>query len=223
MTELDGDGEYTFIPVIRDDKNKKIYRCQLDKEKQKKYDKAVENKVKRDRNNHMILTAESELIRIIKHLSEENEIVKERDYIPDVLSLKVGRSYTAYKENMTKTGMIVTYNGIKYKRIIVSSSHSRTQKAMLVSVDVWEKTLDILLCGLDRNTKYKFMSKWNSYIGLAATDSIPVSMPNIVVIDDKEIFQKAKVDVVLETDTEDENGNISRKFEVEMIEKKIYL
>ena len=86
---------------------------------------------------------------------------------------------------------------------------------MLVSVDVWEKALDILLCGLDRNTKYKFMSKWNSYIGLAATDSIPVSMPNIVVIDDKEIFQKAKVDVVLETDTEDENGNISRKFEVE--------
>ena len=55
---------------------------------------------------------------------------------------------------------------------------------MLVSVDVWEKALDILLCGLDRNTKYKFMSKWNSYIGLAATDSIPVSMPNIVVIDD---------------------------------------
>ena len=215
MTELDGDGEYTFIPVIRDDENKKIYRCKLDKEKQKKYDKAVENKVKRDRNNHMILTAESELIRIIKHLSEENEIVKERDYIPDVLSLKVGRSYTAYKEKMTKTGMIVTYNGIKYKRIIVSSSHSRTQKAMLVSVDVWEKALDILLCGLDRNIKYKFMSKWNSYIGLAATDSIPVSMPNIVVIDDKEIFQKAKVDVVLETDTEDENGNISRKFEVE--------
>lgn len=215
MTELDDDGEYTFIPVIRDDENKKIYRCKLDKEKQKKYDKAVENKVKRDRNNHMILTAESELIRIIKHLSEENEIVKERDYIPDVLSLKVGRSYTAYKEKMTKTGMIVTYNGIKYKRIIVSSSHSRTQKAMLVSVDVWEKALDILLCGLDRNIKYKFMSKWNSYIGLAATDSIPVSMPNIVVIDDKEIFQKAKVDVVLETDTEDENGNISRKFEVE--------
>ena len=105
MTELDGDGEYTFIPVIRDDENKKIYRCKLDKEKQKKYDKAVENKVKRDRNNHMILTAESELIRIIKHLSEENEIVKEKDYIPDVLSLKVGRSYTAYKEKMTKTGM----------------------------------------------------------------------------------------------------------------------
>lgn len=215
MTELDGDGKYTFIPVIRDDENKKIDRCKLDKEKQKKYDKAVENKVKRDRNNHMILTAESELIRIIKHLSERNQTIKDREYIPDILSLKVGRSYSTYKEKMTKTEMIVTYNGIKYKRIIVSSSHSRTQKAMLVSVDVWDKAMDILLCGLSRDTKYKYMSKWNSYLGLAATDSIPVSMPNIVVIDDKKTFQKAKVDVVLETDTEDEKGNIIRKFEVE--------
>ena len=90
-----------------------------------------------------------------------------------------------------------------------------THSFEVISSMKWEKALDILLCGLDRNIKYKFMSKWNSYIGLAATDSIPVSMPNIVVIDDKEIFQKAKVDVVLETDTEDENGNISRKFEVE--------
>lgn len=214
MIELDGDGKYTFVPVIRDDKNKKIYRCQLDKEEQKKYDKAVENKIKRDRNNHMILTAESELIRIIKHLSERNQSIKDRDYIPDILSLKVGRSYSTYKEIMTKTGMIVTYNGIKYRRIIVSSSHSRTQKAMLVSVDVWDKAMDILLCGLSHHTEYKYMSKWNSYLGLAATDSIPVSMPNIVVIDDKEVLQNAVVDVVEETDTEDKNGRIKRDFRV---------
>lgn len=58
------------------------------------------------------------------------------------------------------------------------------------------------------------MSKWNSYIGLAATDSIPVSTPNIVVVDDKEILMKAKVDVVREVDTWDEDGNIHRKFNV---------
>lgn len=214
MTELDDNGRYTFIPVVKDSNDKKVYRCKLDNAGKKKYDKTVENKIKRDRNKHMILTAESELIRIIKHLSEKNETVKGRDYIPDVLSLKVGRSYTAYKDKMIKSGMIVEYNGVKYKRIVVSSSHSRTQKAMLVSVDVWDRAMDILLCGLDRNTKYKYMSKWNSYIGLAATDSIPVSMPNIVVIDDKEILQKATVDVVQETDTEDEEWNIKRDFEV---------
>lgn len=59
------------------------------------------------------------------------------------------------------------------------------------------------------------MSKWNSYIGLAATDSIPVSMPNIVVVDDKEMMVKAKVDVVREVDTWDKEGNIRRKFNVQ--------
>ena len=215
MTELDSNGKYIFKPVVKDDKGCVINRNDLDKDGQEKYDKEVKNKIKRDRNKHMILTAESELIRIIKHLSENNEIKKERDYIPDILSLKVGRSYSSYKETMTKTGMIITYNDVEYKRIIVSSSHSRTQKAMLVAVDIWDKAMDILLCGLDKNTKYKYMSKWNSYIGLAATDSIPVSMPNIVVIDDKEIFQNAKVNVVLEEDTEDKNGNIIRSFKVE--------
>ncbi len=215
MTELDSNGKYIFKPVVKDDKGCVINRNDLDKDGQEKYDKEVKNKIKRDRNKHMILTAESELIRIIKHLSENNEIKKERDYIPDILSLKVGRSYSSYKETMKKTGMIITYNDVEYKRIIVSSSHSRTQKAMLVAVDIWDKATDILLCGLDKNTKYKYMSKWNSYIGLAATDSIPVSMPNIVVIDDKEIFQNAKVNVVLEEDTEDENGNIIRSFKVE--------
>lgn len=214
MTELDKNGKYTFVPVVKDANNNKVCRSKLDEEGKKKYDKAVANKINRDKRKHMILTAESELIRIIKHLSERNETVKRRDYIPDILSLKVGRSYTAYNDKMAESEMTVTYNGITYKRIIVSSSHSRTQKAMLVSVDIWDKAMDILLCGLNRNTKYRYMSKWNSYIGLAATDSIPVSMPNIVVIDDKEIDQKAIVDVVQETDTYDKDGNIKRDFMV---------
>ena len=74
--------------------------------------------------------------------------------------------------------------------------------------------MDILLCGLDRDTEFKFMSKWNSYIGLAATDSIPVSMPNIVIVNDKELRMKAKVDIVREIDIWDEDGNIHRKFSV---------
>lgn len=81
MTELNDNGEYKFVPVVKDSEGKKVYRCKLDEKKKVKYDKSVENKIKRDRRNHMILTAESELIRIIKHLSEENEIVKERDYM----------------------------------------------------------------------------------------------------------------------------------------------
>lgn len=223
MSELDENNVYEFIPDIIDKDGNIINRDDLSEEDKKKYDKAVTRKINHDKRKHMILTAESELIRIIRHLSEENEVSKRktkqsrinRDYVENMLSLKVGRSYTKYKDQMKKFGGIVTYNGRKYKRIIVSSSHSRTQKAMLVAKNIWDKAMDILLCGLDRDTEYKFMSKWNSYIGLASTDSIPVSsMPNIVVVDDKELRMKAKVDLVREIDTWDEDGNIHRRFSI---------
>lgn len=222
MKELDENNEYEFLPDIIDKDGNVINRDDLSEDDKKKYDKAVTRKISHDKRKHMILTAESELIRIIRFLSKENEVAKRktkrsgisRDYVENMLSLKVGRSYTKYRDKMKASKGIVTYNGKRYKRIIVSSSHSRTQKAMLVAENIWEKAMDILLCGIDPNIEYKFMSKWNSYIGLAATDSIPVSTPNIVVVDDKEILMKAKVDVVREVDTWDEDGNIHRKFNV---------
>ena len=223
MKELGADNKYEFIPDIVDKDGNIINRDDLSEDDKKKFDKSVECKTKHDKRKHMILTAESELIRIIRFLSKEDEVSKRktkrsrlnRDYVENVLSLKVGRAYTKYKEQMEESNCIVTYNGRKYKRIIVSSSHSRTQKAMLVAENIWDKAMDILLCGIDADTEYKFMSKWNSYIGLAATDSIPVSsMPNIVIVDDKEMLMKAKVDVVREVDTWDSDGNINRKFSV---------
>lgn len=222
ISELDKDNRYEFIPDMIDQNGNIINRNELSEDDKKKFDKAVNRKINHDKRKHMILTAESELIRIIRFLSKDNEVSKRktkrssinRDYVENLLSLKVGRSYTKYKDQMKSSGLTVTYNGRKYKRIIVSSSHSRTQKVMLVAENIWDKAMDIFLCGLDRDTEYKFMSKWNSYIGLAATDSIPVSMPNIVVVDDKEIRMNAKVDVVREIDTRDEKGNIHRKFSV---------
>lgn len=222
MKELDENNEYEFLPDIIDKDGNVINRDDLSEDDKKKYDKAVTRKISHDKRKHMILTAESELIRIIRFLSKEDEVSKRktkgsrinRDYVGNMLSLKVGRSYTKYRDKMKASKGIITYNGKKYKRIIVSSSHSRTQKAMLVAENIWDKAMDILLCGIDPNIEYKFMSKWNSYIGLAATDSIPVSMPNIVVVDDKEILMKVKVDVVREVDTWDKKGNIQRKFSV---------
>ena len=222
MTELDKDNTYEFIPDMTDENGNSINRDKLSGEDKKKFDKAAKRKISQDKRKHMILTAESELIRIIRFLSKDSEVSKrktkrsriKRDYVENILSLKVGRSYTKYKDQMKNTECIVTYNGRKYKRIIVSSSHNRTQKAMLAAENIWDKAMEILLCGINPDTEYRFMSKWNSYIGLAATDSIPVSMPNIVVVDDKEIRMKAKADVVREIDTKDEEGNIQRKFKV---------
>lgn len=222
MKELDKANGYEFIPDIIDKDGNVINRNDQSEEKQKKYDKTLKRKINYDKRKHMILTAESELIRIIRFLSKEDEVTKRktkgnrisRDYVENMLSLKVGRSYTKYRDKMKESECTITYNGKKYKRMIVSSSHSRTQKAIFVAENIWEKAMDILLCGINPDTEYKFMSKWNSYIGLAATDSIPVSTPNIVVVDDKEMLVKAKVDVVREVDTWDKEGNINRKFGV---------
>ncbi len=223
MAELDKENKYEFIPSIVDDCGRAVDREELSEDNKKEFDKTVKRKIDHDKRKHMILTAESELIRIVRFLSKENEVSKKRTkgsgiyraYVENMLSLKVGRSYTRYKDQMKKSECVVTYNDRKYKRIIVSSSHSRTQKAMLIAENIWDKAMDILLCGINSNTEYEFMSKWNSYIGLAATDSIPVSMPNIVVVDDKEMMMKAKVDVVREVDTWDKEGNIRRKFNVQ--------
>lgn len=222
MEELDESNAYEFVPAIIDKDGIVINRNDLSEDDKKKYDKSVTRKINYDKRKHMILTAESELIRIIQFLSKEDEVTKRktkgsrisRDYVENMLSLKVGRSYTKYRDKMKESECTITYNGKKYKRIIVSSSHSRTQKAMLVAENIWDKAMDILLCGINPDTEYKFMSKWNSYIGLAATDSIQVSMPNVVIVNDKELLMKAKVDVVREVDTWDEKGNINRKFSV---------
>ena len=163
MKELDADNKYEFIPDIVDKDGNIINRDDLSEDDKKKFDKSVERKINHNKRKHMILTAESELIRIIRHLSNECEVSKrktkksrvKRDYVENVLSLKVGRAYTRYKEQMEESGCVVTYNGRKYKRIIVSSSHSRTQKAMLVAENIWNKARDILLCGIDADTEYK--------------------------------------------------------------------
>ena len=152
MAELNKDNEYEFIPDMIDQNGNSINRDKLSEEDKKKFDKAVNRKINHDKRKHMILTAESELIRIIRFLSKDSEVSKRktkrssinRDYVENLLSLKVGRSYTKYKDHMKSSGLTVTYNGRKYKRIIVSSSHSRTQKVMLVAENIWDKAMDIM-------------------------------------------------------------------------------
>ncbi|HBI61141.1 MAG TPA: hypothetical protein DDY31_08015, partial [Lachnospiraceae bacterium] len=78
MKELDVDNKYEFIPDIVDKDGKAINKDGLSEEDKKKFDKAVERKTKHDRRKHMILTAESELIRIIRFLSKKDEVSKRK-------------------------------------------------------------------------------------------------------------------------------------------------
>ena len=94
MKELDADNKYEFIPDIVDKDGNIINRDDLSEDDKKKFDKSVERKINHNKRKHMILTAESELIRIIRHLSNECEVSKrktkksrvKRDYVENVLS-----------------------------------------------------------------------------------------------------------------------------------------
>ena len=78
MKELDEENKYEFIPDIVDESGNVINRDDLSEGDKKKFDKSVGRKTKHDRRKHMILTAESELIRIIRFLSKENEVSKRK-------------------------------------------------------------------------------------------------------------------------------------------------
>ena len=78
MTELDKDNTYEFIPDMIDQNGNGINRDKLSEEDKKKFDKAVNRKISHDKRKHMILTAESELIRIIRHLSKDSGVSKRK-------------------------------------------------------------------------------------------------------------------------------------------------
>ena len=100
MAELDKENKYEFIPNIIDDSGRAVDREELSEDDKKKFDRTVKHKINYDKRKHMILTAESELIRIVRFLSKENEVSRKRtkksginrDYVENMLSLKVGRS-----------------------------------------------------------------------------------------------------------------------------------
>ena len=58
---------------------------------------------------------------------------------------------------------------------------------------------DILLCGMKNDMEFEFFSKFSAYYALAATDSTPVKMPNIVVVKDFALPITEDFDVVTET------------------------
>ena len=88
MTELNKDNAYEFIPDMIDQNGNIINRDKLSGEDKKKFDKAVNRKINHDKRKHMILTAESELIRIIRFLSKDSEVSKRKTKISKFKGIK---------------------------------------------------------------------------------------------------------------------------------------
>lgn len=159
-------------------------------------------------NHDKIKIRSSEVVRIVKGLCPENIIDggSKYPYIKDLIQLKIGRAYNSYYDNLCKErkndedvgvftleiididvdGKISVLETIRYKRIQCGSSSVRNTKELYVREELHDKVMEVLLTGIKPNAEYPSdkIAKYSTYLGLASTDSQPVSMPNICVVDD---------------------------------------
>ena len=153
-----------------------------------------------------IFVDDSELTRIIKHLNPEDNCADGRyEYIKDLIAIKVGKSgkYKLLIEDrndrtIDNIGELEIHN-YKYDQneemyvldtietfvhLISNASHIRGQKVLFVNKRLYPAIDEILRCGVDNDTKTKYISKWTSYYGLQASNSVAVTMPKCTIIPD---------------------------------------
>lgn len=182
--------------------------------------------IKKDKESK-VSVAESELLRILKHL--EGKDIDETD-VDSIISLKIGKNVKKYdylierkgyiklakyecryeKEYNPEKGIVkpkknggITHREDKsvdtYKSMLTGAGHSRNCKSLFIRTDVVNKMNKILLCGIPENIIYDRPAKWNAYYAMCTTDSDPVKyLPNMVVIDDFEKDVTEYVDEVEE-------------------------
>nr|WP_286173651.1 hypothetical protein [Clostridium sp. WB02_MRS01] len=83
-----------------------------------------------------------------------------------------------------------------FVHLISNASHIRGQKALFVKKELFPAIDEILRCGVDENTRTKYISKWTSYYGLQASNSIAVTMPKCTIIPDLYMSIEDIVDIV---------------------------
>jgi len=145
------------------------------------------------------LMQESEVLRIVKFLNPENKKPMSKNlnypYIRDLIIVDIGDDTQLNKESKG----YLTFNGDKFKRLMASSSNIRNSKAVMIKESLFNKVNNILLCGLTADLEYDVLAKFSSYYALCSTDSIPVTMPRIVIIDDYKHDIEETFDLVKET------------------------
>ncbi len=187
-------------------------------------------------NTEKIKIRSSEIVRIVASLNPEGckKDGSKYLYIKDLIILKIGKAYNKYyqclceerKSNKENIGVFTleiieidedkkqtVLETIRYKRLLCGSSFVRNAKEMYVREELHNKVMEVLLAGIKPNALFLLdkVAKYSTYLGLAATDSEPVSMPNICVVKDFTKKIKDAFDIVKQN--KNENGT----FEYEVI------
>lgn len=187
-------------------------------------------------NTEKIKIRSSEIVRIVTSLNPDGckKDGSKYLYIKDLAILKIGKAYNKYyqclcedrKDKKKDIGVFTleiieidkdknqtVLETIRYKRLLCGSSFVRNAKEMFVREELHNKVMEVLLTGIKPNALFPVdkVAKYSTYLGLAATDSKPVSMPNICVVKDFTKKIKDAFDIVKQT--KNENGT----FEYEVI------
>ncbi len=146
-----------------------------------------------------IFANESEFIRIVKTLDPKNCVIKDGEYtfLKDIVEVKIGKSHKHY-DDLFQDGKdcgIIYVNGRRFKKIFCNSGQNRAKKAMFIAEELYDKVIEINRCGVPKDAT-NYACKWEAYYGMICTDGRPVTMPNIVVVDDCEKLIEEDFDVV---------------------------
>lgn len=174
-------------------------------------------------NNEKITMRSSEVVRIVTKFNPENLKTDGSKYafIKDLIILKIGKSYSKYYEylcekrekdadkgvftleivEIDEQGNKKVLDTIRYKRLLCGSSFVRNSKELYIKEDMYDAVMDVLLTGIIKDVLFPAdkVAKYSTYLGLAATDSKPVSMPNICVVKDFHKKVKDAFDIVEKT------------------------
>lgn len=189
---------------------------------------AVFTKTEEKLREERIVINSSEVVRVVTRFSPQNtkvdkaKNVKSRyPFIKDLISLKIGKAYNKYYDNLCKAreeseqGIfvlnIVKYDeekkstvieSIRYKRILCGSSFIRSTKELYIRETLYDDVMNVLLTGIAKDAMLpnSKRAKYSTYMGLAATNSKPVSMPNLCVVKDYKKMIKDAFDIVIQKD-----------------------
>lgn len=175
-------------------------------------------------NIEKIKNRSSEIVRIVTSLNPDGckKDGSKYLYIKDLIILKIGKAYNKYyqclcenrKTHKEDIGVFTleiieidednnqtVLETIRYKRLLCGSSFVRNSKELYVREELHNKVMEVLLTGIKPNALFPVdkVAKYSTYLGLASTDSIPVSMPNICVIEDFTKKIRDAFDIVKQT------------------------
>lgn len=117
-----------------------------------------------------------------------NELISEQMFISEFISVEFSneKEYNKLNEN----GFYV--NNKKFVWLMCGASHQRTNRAMYVCEDIYDKLDEVLRNGANLNDMV--LAKYNAYYALSSSATYKVRFPKVICIPDKEIDMEKLVD-----------------------------